>query len=221
MSLVYPQRCIFCGNVVKDKIIICNDCIGSVKPIGDNICLSCGVDKEYCSCKVGDFAFLRHISYFYYEGAVKTLVKRFKFRNTPQLVSIMSDYMANRINDKYNDFTFDFITFVPSSLMKFLIRGYNPAQLLAQNISKKLDIPLKNVLGAKFRLLPQKYSKQNRRKSVKGKFYVKNIDIKDKRILLIDDIMTSGSTMSECARVMKRAGAKEILCSTFAITCKK
>ena len=221
MSYLYPDKCNFCGKLTADGIPVCKECLSKLSTVSQNSCIRCGADIEYCNCKVGDFAFLRNISFFHYEGPAATLVKRMKFNDSPQLCGFMADFMVKQIRDKYNDFTFGFVTYVPSSRLKLAGKGYNGAKLLAERVAAQLSLPLKTVLKKKFSLRSQKSSKKtDRRKNVRGKFIPLHT-FNAETVLLIDDIMTTGSTMSECARVMKNAGAGEILCSTFAITLKK
>lgn len=219
---IYVNRCVFCGKIISEHKLFCEDCKGKAHAIVKEPCQYCGREKEFCNCKIGDFAFDRNISYFYYDDVVSKIIYRFKFHDKLSLGSTISKYMLTAISDKYNNFTFDFVTYVPMFLLKRLYKGYNPAFVLAEYISKSMNLPLKSALGCKFRTKSQKsVPYKDRRKNVKGKFYVKHCDVKDKSILLIDDVMTSGSTLSECARMLKKAGAKQVLCATFAITLKK
>lgn len=221
MSYLFPDKCGFCGKVVEPGKNVCKDCLSKLSVVSANACTRCGADVEYCNCKVGDFAYSRNISFFHYEGPALMAVIRMKYHSSPQLAGFMADFMVNQIRDKYNDFTFDFVTFVPSFRLKYAKRGYNTAGLLAEKIASALNLPLKTVLKKKFSLKAQKYQKKSmRRKNVRNKFEA-ICDLKGTRVLLIDDIVTTGSTMSECAKTMKKAGAKEVLCSTFAITLKK
>ena len=221
-TLIYPNKCLFCGKIISENETLCKTCLETIKLVGKNTCKYCGRDLEYCRCKIGDFAFDGNASCFYYIGTTRILVHRFKFRKRPQLGKILSESMIKTIGDKYKGFTFDRVMFVPATKMNRMVRGYDQAEILADNISALLGIPLCSDLKSKFRLLPQKsVGYKNRRKNVKGKFYIENSDLKGKRILLVDDVMTSGSTLSECAKILKKAGAKEVYCITFAITLKK
>lgn len=221
-NILYPNKCIFCGKVIGEEKMICSRCVKTVLVVGENTCERCGRDVENCGCKLGDFAFARNISCFYFENSVKKLIYRFKFDKKLLLGKLIAEYMSSAIADKYKDFTFDFVTFVPSNYIKRVFKGFNSAEILARNISDELNLPVVDTLGSKFHLKSQKsMSKKLRMKKIRGRFFVKESDLKGKHILLIDDIMTTGSTLSECARVLKKAGASEISCATFAITLKK
>ena len=210
----------FCGRVLADNNSVCNDCLDSVKYISGDTCERCGVEKEYCNCKVGDFAFKRNIGAFYYAGGVKKMITRLKYYDIPQVADDMSDFMAERVDVKYKDVTFDFVTYVPTSPLKSARYGYDRTYLIAKKISEKTKIPLVRALRKKLFAFDQKYrTAKQRRENVKGKFKPV-MQLKGKNILLVDDVMTTGSTLSECARVLKRMGAKQVFCVTFAITLK-
>lgn len=221
IDLIYPCKCIFCGRSTE-KETVCSECSKELKFVSDEACRNCGHDKESCNCKAGDYAFSELISVFYYTGAAKHMLIRYKFHKKPFLAVYISRYLSELISVKYKGLTFDCVAFVPSSKLKMLLRGYNTAQLIAKDISKKLDIPLVDALGCKFRLISQKrLKKRDRRVKSRGKFYVKNGSLSGKSVLLIDDIKTSGATLSECSYVLKKAGARDVKCATFAITLKK
>ncbi|GHT57248.1 hypothetical protein AGMMS50233_10420 [Endomicrobiia bacterium] len=117
----------------------------------------------------------------------------------------------------YNDS--DFVVPVPLNILRRIKRGYNQAELLAEEISLKTNIPLlKNVLFRKKITKPQfRLSKVERSKNIKGSFFVKNyVIIKNKTILLIDDIATTSITVSSCSLALKTAGAKKVYVLTLA-----
>lgn len=210
-----------CGDIILDKKEVCTKCLNDLPYVTGETCQRCGAALDRCNCKVGDFAFFQNIAPFYYEKSAKQAVIRMKFHNKPQLCKFMSDVMYNYICVKYKDITFDCITFVPSDRLKMLRKGFNQSELLAKRISTHMKVPLDNLLTKKFSFVSQKNKrKERRRKDVHG-LYNSNKSVKDETILLIDDILTTGSTASECARILKKAGAKRVYCATFAITCKK
>ena len=220
MRFIYIKKCNFCGRPIKEDKVICNDCLDSIKVIGEDTCERCGADKLNCECKTGDFAFDSNISSFYYQGCVRVAVIRLKFRKRPQMSKIIAGYIANGISDKYKDFTFDFVTFVPASRIKRAFKGYDPVEIIADRVAESVNLPLINCLKSKFVFVPQKELKGKARlRAVKGRFSVCK-DVKDKNILLIDDVMTSGATLSECSRMLKSKGAKTVRCATFAISKK-
>ena len=108
---------------------------------------------------------------------------------------------------------------VPLFWWKKLRRGYNQAELLAQIISQETGMPIQNVLTRVKNTKTQTRLRESERcDNVKKAFTVQTNDIKDKKILLIDDVLTTGTTMNECARVLKDAGAGEVYACVAAIT---
>ena len=219
-NYLFPPRCIFCGAVIETNKTVCNECLNSVIYLSMNTCERCGYETEHCNCKVGDFAFKRNIGIFYYKGGIKKTIFRLKYYDFPQVAGTMSEFMSERIGVKYKDITFDFVTFVPTSPLKTAYYGYDRMQLIAKKISEKLELPLIPTMRRKVLSFDQKYkTAKQRRENIKGKF--KPItNVKAKNVLLVDDVMTTGSTLSECARVLKRMGVKQVFCVTFAITLK-
>jgi ComF family protein len=158
-------------------------------------------------------------SVYHYEGALRELVLKFKYGSRFFLAEEFAKDLAGAFGE--HDFfkSCDFIVPVPLNILRRLKRGYNQAELLALELSKILKKPmLKNVLfRSKITKAQFKLSKKEREKNIKGSFYVKESPlIKKKRILLIDDIATTGTTVSECAYVLKKAGAKEVFVLTLA-----
>ena len=165
----------------------------------------------------------RYFDYFYssyaYTGFIRKMILDFKFSNKKYLYDFLSFKMVKAIKE-FDVFKIDFILYVPISFHRYLERGYNQSYLIAKQISNKTKIPL-----VKFCLVKIKNNKRQSELSVSDR--MKNIDgvfktifddiIKDKNILLIDDIYTTGATANECCRILKKAGAKKILLATVAI----
>ncbi len=221
MSVLFPDACQFCGALVDKGARVCSKCVKSLPIIKGEICTRCGLELSNCFCKIGDFAFESNIAPYRYEGPAKAIICRYKFLKLPQLATPMSAEMVAVIKRSYATVDFDCVTYVPMTFFKFFKRRFNQSYLLANSISKELDIPLEKVLLKKPGAKTQKH--QNRRerfKNIRNKFCVRS-DVHGKTILLVDDVMTTGATLSECARVLKLAGAKRILTVTYAITYKK
>ncbi len=222
MSLLFPDRCMYCGEIIIDsKVPICDECIKNMPVFKEKCCNICGRETAQCFCKIGDFAFDRNISVMRYDGVAKTIIRRMKFGKKPQLISFLANEMALKIKKEYKDKAFDFVTFVPMHPIKQMRRGFNQSYELAKIIAYKLDIPLYPTLKKKFKFKSQKNLKRKDRfKNIRGTF--KSINkYTGKNILIIDDIMTTGATLSECALTLKRSGALHVFTATFAITYKK
>lgn len=150
----------------------------------------------------------------FYNRFIKDKVKDFKYNGKNYLYKSFGEIMINTIEVFELDKKIDLIAFVPTHRRKEAIRGYNQAELLAKYISDKLNIPLlKDNLVKKRWTKEQSHSTKNdRTTNLKDSFYIKNpSSIEKKRILLIDDIITTGATMEECSKVLKMNGSKEVL----------
>lgn len=222
MSLLYPDKCHYCSKlIVNSKTGICDECASNLPIIKGDICERCGAELCDCNCKKGDFAFNSNISLMRFEGPAKSLVSRMKFGKIPQLTVFMGNEMSSLIKRKYQLCNFDAITYVPMNKLKQISRGFNQAELLALIIGEALNIPVVKTLNKKFSFSSQKArSRKDRFKKIKGAFIpISTFDYKN--VLVIDDIITTGATLSECAYVLKKSGVQSVYCATFALTCKK
>lgn len=220
MSLLFPARCDFCGKPTTEDKPICKECFLKMPLISGNVCGRCGREYALCSCKIGDFAFVRNVSLYYYDGAVKQRIKRLKYYRRPQVALDIGEELAKFVSKAYASVDFDVVTYVPMYNFTKMRRGYNQSQLMAEPVAKKLGVSVAELVYKRFGMSPQKaLGAQARRRNVRGKFYTTH-DLRDKTVLIIDDIMTTGSTLSECALALRNAGAKAVYTATYAIAVK-
>ena len=205
VDLLFPPRCVICRELVGLKEKICPDCARDLSYTGSQV-------KQH-----GDF-FDACYSPFYYEAPLRASFLRYKFHGYAHYAKLYGKWMADCLV-REEETQFDFITWAPLYWRRKLHRNYDQAQLLAREIGSHLLLPLKSTLKKAYRepLSKQEGSKAIRSAQVLGAYsLVKRADVVGKRILLVDDIITSGATLSECARILKTAGAKEIICVTLA-----
>ena len=144
----------------------------------------------------------------------------FKYHNHPEVAVEMGRMMANELKDTDFFNGIDCMVPVPLSTQRFKKRGYNQSQFLAKFVAKELGLPMRGCLK-KIRETPKQstLNASARRENLKGAFAPrKNCPAAGKTVLLVDDVLTTGSTMDECARVLRKNGAKAIYCTTCAIT---
>ena len=226
-SLVYPAKCMFCGSSIDNDKKICSSCKNKVNEIpNDNVCMHCGAEIARCRCHPYRhlFCFVRNIAVYPYQPPMSYAIHRLKFKKLPQQAYRLAIKMADKINFHYKDISFDYIVFVPMNRIKEMGRGFNQAQLIAEEISKIIDVPvLYGALGRRWRSAQQKkLSIEQRFANAKKSFYLKDIsNLYGKTLLLVDDVMTSGSSLSECARKLKEGGAKKVYSVTFTVSCRK
>ncbi len=147
------------------------------------------------------------------------IIHHFKYRKKTKLAILLGRAMASIIKSDYFLKDVDIIVPVPLFWWKNLRRGYNQAALLSEIISQECDIKINDIMRRIKNTKSQtKLDEQARRKNVLNAFALKSNTIENKKIILIDDVMTTGATINECARVLKNAGAKEVYSCVAAIT---
>lgn len=216
---LFPRRCELCGSIVALDICRCDNCLNLPQIKGD-VCSSCGCAKSDCNCKKHKNEYKAIIAPYYYKDYAVCCVHRFKFNDYPELSVAMAKDIAHCVKERYNDIDFDCVTYVPLSKKRFKKRGYNQSQLLAESIGSEIGVEVKNLLYKVFDNKSQRTQSHRERKvNVYGAYdLIDNVDVADKTILLIDDVKTTGSTLNECAKMLKIYGAKSVYCATFAIT---
>ncbi len=203
LELIYPNVCGFCNKICKE-----------------NICIKCMYQlKQY---KIDEKYVKKHfdgIGIYRYKDIIRTKFIDYKFNNKPYLYKTFAEIILNDkkicgILKKY-----DIIIPVPISKKRKQKRGYNQTALIAKYIAKKTNLKYENNVLIKLKNISSQseLNKNDRIKNVKNAFGIKNEEkIKGKNIILFDDIYTTGSTVSECSNVLKKAKVNNIFVLTFA-----
>lgn len=206
LDLIYPPRCAFCRRLLSGR--------------EKGVCRFCRPKLPYVPAD-GQVQHFRNVdkclSPLYYHGNVKDSLHRYKFGGATAYADIYSEFIVKCIDE--NQISCDSITWVPLSRRRLRKRGYDQAELLAELIAKHLgQRPIR--LLKKLRDTPpqsQTGSAEKRRANIAGAYACLHPEqVQGKRILLVDDIVTTGATLSEAAKVLKKAGAKEVICATLA-----
>ncbi len=221
--LVLTKKCKYCNTLITKNKDLCDDCKENLPRISGEKCKFCGAGKHRCSCKKHHMNFDGITSPFYYEKGVKQGLQLLKFNNKSHLANIFAEDMAKCVKEDFSDINFDFICYVPFSPLQITERNYNQSELLAEELSKRLEIPVKNVLVKLFDVNTQHdIAIVQRKGNVHGVYDIKDgFDVKGKNILLVDDIMTTGETLNNCALILKIRGAEKVYCTTAALTVKE
>ena len=220
-NIFFTKRCEFCGEVIEFDEKICGAC--STLPVNKPpYCIYCGINKEKCNCDKHKNEYKQVIAPYLYEDNVKRAVLNFKSAYMPFLSKRFGADISKCIVENYF-MQFDMITYTPMSKKSLRKRDYNQAYLLAKEISKRLDIPLVDLLIKVRKTDEQKTLNARKRKTnVYGAFDLKDKDIVfGKRILLIDDVKTTGSTLNECAKMLNIYGAESVWAATLAVDMPK
>lgn len=209
-ELLFPSKCILCKKVLKkDELDLCRDC---------------RVNGPEFSVSKGKPQFLdSYVAIWYYEDTVRRSLLRYKFYGARHYAKSYGRILAMKLLREYPE-GFDILTWVPISRLRKLRRGYDQVQLLADAVGRELGMAPQALLKKVRHNPPQSgiRGQAKRRANVLGSYRVEQgQEICGKRILLLDDILTTGATAGECARVLLTAGAAEVHCAVVAATRQK
>ena len=220
LAAFFPQRCAACARVIKHDEWWCEDCIAELPKILPPICPYCGQETLVCRCDKKRHAYDGCCGPFYNEGVAKDAIGRFKFRDLPRLAQAFAPHIATGIWREYADDPPQLVTFVPEYAPRPDLREYNPGHELAQAVAERLQIPCAPLLR---KLYPTKTQKGlpsiYRSGNLLGVFdVVSTAHVRGKTVLLVDDVLTTGATLHECAKMLKIAGAKKVYAACAVIT---
>lgn len=231
-DLVYPRRCVSCEEDIaaQSSGCICENCKSEIlEDDGEVRCPRCGIGVGQAALAVGsctycrsfNFQFDRGIGVGSYGGTIKELLINFKFHKQLFLAWALSELLAERITREGVVKEIDYIAYVPQTLLGRISRGFNQSEILARKLSAHLKLPLAaGLLERKgFTKSQRHFSGADRIKNVKGVFKVRNGRLlKNKNVMLVDDVLTTGATANECSKVLKRAGARKVFVAMIART---
>lgn len=221
VDLFLPNRCPLCGKVIHWSIDYCEECYKALPETGREICRGCGNDK--CSCDRNHFAFIRCYPAFYYEGTARSAVINLKHNKNMIFPQIAAEKIVRDMENDIYIFKVDCIVPVPMTKSKLRKRGFNQAELIAQALSALLDAPVENDVIFKKRSFSEQHtlSSSSRRRNAE-KIYLKTDSqaVKGKKVLLCDDVTTTGSTLQKCTEVLLEMGAEAVITAAAATTKK-
>ena len=205
MELLFPPKCVLCREILKNGEI--------------DLCKGCRVDApEYPSRKIRLPFLDSFAAVWYYEGNVRSSLLRYKFYSARSYSVSYGRILAMKLLREYPE-GFDILTWVPVSRLRRLRRGYDQVELLAKAVGKELGLPPVSTLRKIRNNRPQSRMKDPaaRKANVLGAYRLSDsAEVRGKRVLLLDDILTTGATAGECARVLLSVGAKEVHCAAVA-----
>lgn len=207
LDLLYPPRCPFCHRFLDGEMRVCSRCERSLPymPAG-------GLDRTFENLDEC-FSVLR------YEGDVRKSLHRYKFGGVSAYAGCYAKLLAECIED--SAIYADVVTWTPLSARRLRERGYDQARLLAEGAAEYMETPCLPLLKKRRHNAAQSGTKSadERRRNVRGVYaYAGNTPLDGMTVLLVDDIVTTGATLDECAGVLRKAGAAEILALTLACT---
>lgn len=220
LTAVFPRHCPYCGKVIVPSQYICEDCLDHLPIIEEPICYLCGHSKKDCVCKKHKAHYDAIVAPFYYEGEILTAVHRLKYENKDFLAEVFAKDMAEAVRHFLPLAEIDVLTYIPFTKKQKRERLYNPSEVLCRALSKELSIPAEPLLTKLYETKTQHMlSEEARSGNVLGAYDAPFLEkTAGKTILLVDDIKTTGSTLSECAKMLWLSDAKKVYACTFAIT---
>nr|WP_304711198.1 ComF family protein [uncultured Acetatifactor sp.] len=218
LQLLYPLRCPACDGIVTpagEKI--CLECLGRLRLLTPPWCMKCGKklaeEGEFCAdCRRKSHVFDRGRALYSYESAAAS-VYRFKYGGRREYSDFYGEQLTEYLGDFIRSVRPDAIIPIPLHRKRMAARGYNQAQLLAEAVEKRMGIPVyRDFLLRVKNTAPLKYENpKERQNNLKRAFNIARNDVKLKRVVVVDDIYTTGSTMDEAAGVLKASGV-EVVC---------
>ncbi len=228
-DLVFPPRCVTCGVLLEKRtpLPFCPACAGGIRLIRSPLCSRCGLpflepegeDHPCGECLAAERPYAVARAVGYYEETLLRAIHLFKYRGKTGIGEVLGKMMADFAGGRWEMGAFDRILPVPLHPKRLRERGFNQSVILACEISKRFAVPLDpRSLERRVPTAPQVgLGREERSANVRGAFAVGSPErIDGKRILLVDDVFTTGSTLGECSAVLLRAGAEGIAVLTMA-----
>ena len=206
LDLLFPLKCMLCGKLLqKEEVTLCRSCVCSDLP-------------EY-EGKAKEVPFFEDCAApFVYEPPIRDAILKLKFHGMQSYVRQFAAWMAVSVRDKLTG-KYDYISWVPCSRLRVWTRGFDQAKLLALALAKELDAePVRTLKKIRHnRKQSRTTNAAMRRANVLGAYRAVDPDwLRGKRILLIDDVLTTGATLSECGKVLRMAGSGDLVCAVIA-----
>jgi competence protein ComFC len=232
-SIFFPAPCRLCGKMLDTatRIPICNSCLATLQPLAGPGCSRCGrpfaspvatenSELPLCHiCRRGlyDFDFAR--SYGAYTPSLAGAIMLLKYQEVTPLAKWFAAALGKTFEGHREKFVADVVVPVPVHALRLRERGYNHAELIARPLARSLGLPCRSYLLVRSRPRPDKLrlTLRERWRSVRGAYTIRHGQRVDNlRILLVDDVLTTGATLDACSRALRKAGAARVAALTVA-----
>lgn len=217
LVLLYPNRCPVCDRILYDTLI-CPACAGKIRYITQPFCYTCGkpvanAAQEYCAdCARKKHEFKQGRAVFQYQGPVRGMLYRYKYGNRRDYTEFFAREAVRRFGPWLRQLGIDLVMPIPLFKKRMQRRGYNQADLFAKRLCGLcgFDYDARSLVRVRNTAPQKQLSVQERKNNLKNAFKMNRNVVNLKRVLLIDDIYTTGSTIDAAALVLKQAGAREV-----------
>lgn len=218
IALLYPRRCPVCDDVVEEGAFICPVCEGELSYIEEPVCFGCGKalldpGQEYCEdCRERKRSFQWNTALLSYHKAARQSVSRFKYENRREYADFYAEEIWKRYGGRLSAVRPQAVVPVPVHPSRLPKRGYNQAEVLAERLARKLSVPVRtDLLRRNRRTLAQKrLGAAERYRNLAEAFEAAREETALRRVLLVDDIYTTGATMESCSRILQGMGAEQV-----------
>ncbi len=230
MHIVFPPRCPFCDGVLFHSIaapreLVCRLCRDKPVYVDEPACMRCGKPladerQEYCfDCAKGRIEYTQGKALWVYKAEVKESIYRFKYQNRREYASYYGAELVRAYGGWIRRHRMQAVVPIPVSNARRRQRGYNQAALVAREVGRRMGLPVYEHLLRRVRdtKVQKGLSGEERKNNLKKAFKMRENKVQLDHILLIDDIYTTGSTMNEAAKELRRAGASEVYCLSISI----
>lgn len=217
LRLLYPNRCPACGRILRDTLV-CPECAGKLRYVRQPYCFKCGKPledsaQEYCmDCLGKKHEFIQGRAVFCYQGMIRGILYRYKYGNRRDYTEFFAQEAARLYGEWVRRLGICMAAPIPLSKKRRKKRGYNQADLFGRRFAQLLGIGYDARLLVRVRnTAPQKQlSARERKNNLKNAFKMNRNVVNLKRILLIDDIYTTGSTIDAAALALKQSGVEDV-----------
>lgn len=217
LNIVYPRKCPVCQRILNNqKALVCQECAGRLRPLTKNYCMKCGKpvpeEAEYCGeCGRRSRSFTRGRSVYPYNEQMQRSILAFKQYGVKDYCGFYVDAVCRYLGGDVSKWNPDVIIPVPLSKKSRRKRGFNQAELLAWGVGERLNIPVADNVLLKTKETKQQKSLDagERRRNLQDAFFTMD-QLDGLKVLIVDDIYTTGSTIETAAECLKEAGAREV-----------
>lgn len=218
LDFFLPRRCASCNSsLTLQEFYVCSQCLGKIK-YADKDRLEFEFRKKFERDKI----ISGFVSLFIFEKdkELQRIIHELKYEGMFRLGVYLGEMFANNLQDQVASWSIDIITPIPLHHLKRAERGYNQSDFIARGIGSKLNIPVgkRLIKRVRFTSTQTELTLQERKQNVLNAFAIRGKPkLQGRNILLIDDVITTGATVSECGRILLRAGASKVYAASMAI----